>query len=192
MGRLSIALINTAIIIAGMLLSGFAIDTIVNSIAITLYKYCGRFITMLVMNYITFVGVIHHELSHALFAFFTGADIVKVDLFKVTNNTLGQVMYRTRGNMFMRSIQDTLSAIAPMVTGVFSEYMLYNLLTTHQLTGGGKLIILYVMVSILCHMSLSVQDIKMMLRGLPIFALLVFLFMYITKFNILACIQAGA
>lgn len=192
MGRLSIALINTAIIIAGMLLSGFAIDAIVNSIAITLYKYCGRFITMLVMNYITFVGVIHHELSHALFAFFTGADIVKVDLFKVTNNTLGQVMYRTRGNMFMRSIQDTLSAIAPMVTGVFSEYMLYNLLTTHQLTGGGKLIILYVMVSILCHMSLSVQDIKMMLRGLPIFALLVFLFMYITKFNILACIQAGA
>lgn len=192
MGRLSIALINTAIIIAGMLLSGFAIDTIVNSIAITLYKYCGRFITMLVMNYITFVGVIHHELSHAMFAFFTGADIVKVDLFKVTNNTLGQVMYRTRGNMFMRSIQDTLSAIAPMVTGVFSEYMLYNLLTKHQLAGGGKLIILYVMVSILCHMSLSVQDIKMMLRGLPIFALLVFLFMYITKFNILACIQAGA
>lgn len=192
MGRLSIALINTAIIIAGMLLSGLAIDAIVNSIAITLYKYCGRFITMLVMNYLTFVGVIHHELSHALFAFFTGADIVKVDLFKVTNNTLGQVMYRTRGNMFMRSIQDTLSAIAPMVTGVFSEYMLYNLLTTHQLTGGGKLIILYVMVSILCHMSLSVQDIKMMLRGLPIFALLVFLFMYITKFNILACIQAGA
>ena len=192
MGRLSIALINTAIIIAGMLLSGFAIDAIVNSIAITLYKYCGRFITMLVMNYLTFVGVIHHELSHALFAFFTGADIVKVDLFKVTNNTLGQVMYRTRGNMFMRSIQDTLSAIAPMVTGVFSEYMLYNLLTTHQLTGGGKLIILYVMVSILCHMSLSVQDIKMMLRGLPIFALLVFLFMYITKFNILAYIRAGA
>lgn len=192
MGRLSIALINTAIIIAGMLLSGFAIDAIVNSIAITLYKYCGRFITMLVMNYLTFVGVIHHELSHALFAFFTGADIVKVDLFKVTNNTLGQVMYRTRGNMFMRSIQDTLSAIAPMVTGVFSEYMLYSLLTTHQLTGGGKLIILYVMVSILCHMSLSVQDIKMMLRGLPIFALLVFLFMYITKFNILAYIRAGA
>lgn len=188
MSRILIAFINTAIIIAGMLFAGCAIDSIVNNIAMTLYKYCGKFVAMFVMNYLTFVGVIHHELSHAIFAFFTGADVVKVDLFKVTNNTLGQVRYRTRGNQFMRSIQDTLSAIAPMVTGVISEYALYNLLISQLLTGRSKMIILYFMLSILCHMSLSKQDMKMMLRGLPVFALLVFVFMYITKFNILACI----
>ena len=189
MGRLSIALVNTIIIITSVLLSGFALDVVISKITMFLYKYFGRFITILIMNYLTFIGVIHHELSHALFAFLTGADVIKVDLFKVTNSTLGQVMYRTRGNIFIRSIQDTLSAIAPMVTGVFSEYTLYSLLTKHQLNNGCKLIILYVMVSILCHMRLSAQDIKIMLRGLPIFGLLVFLIMYITKFNILTYMQ---
>lgn len=186
MSRFSIALINTVIFILGMIVPGVLIDGIIGKIALLIYKYLGNFMAMMFMNYITFVGVMHHEISHALFAFFTGADVVKVDLFKVTNNTLGQVVYRTRGNIFLRSIQDTLSAIAPMVTGVFSEYALYNILTKHNLTGVGKLIICYVMVSILCHMRLSTQDIRIMLRGLPVFALLVFIVMYLTKFNLLS------
>lgn len=184
MSRAYIALINTVIVILGMVLSGVTIDFIITRLTLVIYKYLGNFMTLLIMNYLTFVGVIHHELSHALFAFITGADVIKVDLFKVTNNTLGQVVYRPRGNMFLRSIQNTLSAIAPMVTGIFSEYTLYNILTKYKLNGSIKVLIYYLMISILCHMRLSNQDIKMMLRGLLIFSLIIFIIMYITQFNL--------
>lgn len=188
MGRLVHALVSTSEIILIIILIGVVINMLSDKITQFLYKHFGKFITILVMNYITFIGVIHHELAHAIFAFLTGAKVIKVQLFSVNKNTLGQVLYVTRGNAITKSIQDTLASVAPVIAGMLSEYYLYRLLTTYDVSGALKLVIYYIMVSILCHMRMSKQDLRMFLRGLPIFCLVMFVIIYITQVNILSMI----
>ena len=73
-----IALINTLILIVAIPLIGIAIDYLNKIILGFIQNIFGRKIAYIFANRITFIGTVHHELAHALFAIITGAKIIKI------------------------------------------------------------------------------------------------------------------
>lgn len=135
------------------------------------------------INYVTFVGVMHHELSHALLAFLTGAKVTKIKLFRIhhKDGALGYVAYATRGNFILQSIQKVATSIAPIICGFISSYLLWLYVRPVATENIWSLrLFYYVLVSIILHMSLSKQDIKVMKGGLlVVITLMTILFYFI-------------
>lgn len=177
------AIINTVIIILAIIIIGRFIDLIMSIIIKVMAKNLGTQFTLIFANWLTFIGTIHHELSHALLLWVTGAKITKLELFRPRGDRLGQVAYVNRGNFILRSIQNTLSAIAPVILGCISEYMLYNILINCK-SIIGVILVIYVMVSILMHMTMSKQDLKSAIKGLPVCFILLVTITYITKLDV--------
>lgn len=127
---------------------------------------------------LTFIGVIHHELSHALLAFISGAKIVKVTLFKIDNKnrSLGEVVYRTRGHWIIRKIQSGLAGIAPVICASITLVLIYNYILLENSYGG---LIFWVGVVLMSqigyHMTLSRADLKASKTGIPILILIVYI-----------------
>ena len=184
MSRVTVALSSTVIILLIVPLIGYINNKIIDVVLSNISRILGRTITLFIANYLTFVGTIHHELSHAIFAFCTGAKIVKIDLFYPSGNTLGKVEFIPRGNKIIKSIQLTASAIAPVIMGCITEYILITYVATNSLSFIATLIVYYLIVSIMMHMTMSKADIKSALKGLPICALLIFCILFATKVNI--------
>jgi hypothetical protein len=132
--------------------------------------------------------VIHHELSHALIAFITGAKIVSIQLFHPDGKRLGNVTYIPRGPKVWQSIQAALSAIAPVILGLSSIYLLYSRVLAICTKPYQYFIIYYLLISILIHSTLSKQDIKTALPSIPICGLILIIVFYISQFNILSLI----
>lgn len=189
MSRAVSALVNTVIIMMIIPIIGIIINWITDKTIRFIYKHCGRLVTLLIANYLTFVGTMHHELSHAIFAFCTGAKIIKIDLFYPEGHTLGKVIFKPRGNTITKSIQLTMSAIAPVVLGCITEYFLISYVSANSLNGIASFIIYYLIISILLHMTMSKQDIKNAIRGLPICTIIVYCIIFATKFNILTLLN---
>lgn len=158
---------------------GFIVDYIVDKIYDFLGECIGYKLSRFLINWVTFIGVVHHELAHALFAFLTGAKITEVHLFKPEGKTLGSVTYISRGNIVFKSIQRTLTSIAPVICGCFSSYGLAYLLLNFSIPVWGRGLIFYTLISIITHMSMSKQDVKVMLKGVPIVYILVCLTIYL-------------
>ena len=183
--RLIHAAISTGIIILIVPLAGLLIDFLTEEITITLARGIGVSPALFVMNILTFIGTIHHELSHALYALITGAKVTSVQVFKPEGNRLGCVEFQPRGNWLTKSLQLTMSGIAPTVQGFISEVLLVLLWVKLQSMGVPfwvYIILGYVMFSIFIHMTMSSADVKAALKGLPIVALLVFIICF--AFNI--------
>lgn len=113
----------------------------------------------------TFLGVFHHELSHALFALLTGAEINSITLFRISHKDgkLGEVKFTPRGLGITQAVQVVLTSIAPMITGVLSLWGLIG----YAIPWAGRehgiwasILLSYLAFSIFMHMSLSGQDIK--------------------------------
>ena len=111
--RLIHAAISTAIIIVAVPVVGMLIEFITMEITRGLAKHMGVSTALFIMNGLTFVGTIHHELSHALYALITGAKVTNVEVFKPKDDRLGCVEFIPRGNWFTKALQMTLSGIAP-------------------------------------------------------------------------------
>ena len=173
---------------------GFAVIISMVAVAIAasfIRKYCvdsfavgwsikaSRFID----SKLTFIGVIHHEISHTLLAVLTGAKIKRFSLFNLTGDKLGEVIITTRGPKLLQSIQLTASAFAPVICGVFSIYYIgrYSLIGELEgLKGLGEIFDTIFVMSIAYHMTLSKQDIKVAMRGIiPTMALILIPFYYI-------------
>lgn len=189
MSRAVSALVNTVIIMMIIPIIGIIINWITDKTIRFIYKHCGRLVTLLIANYLTFVGTMHHELSHAIFAFCTGAKIIKIDLFYPAGHTLGKVIFKPRGNAITKSIQLTMSAIAPVVLGCITEYFLISYVSANSLNGIASFIIYYLIISILLHMTMSKQDIKNAIKGLPICTIIIYWIIFATRFNILALLN---
>lgn len=144
------------------------------------------------INYLTFPGVVHHELSHALFAFLTGAKVTEIKLFRIhhKDGRLGYVSYAPRGNFITMSIQKVLSSIAPIVMGFISCSLLY-LYARPELEDilWQTVLLYYLMVSIILHMSLSKQDIKVMKSGILVVILGMTIGFYAFGFNLIEILQ---
>lgn len=182
-------IISTLIITLNIPLVGCLINWVNNCFIGVCCRLFGVKIANLMFNWITFAGVVHHELSHALFCFLTGAKVKKIILFKPEGTTLGKVIYSNRGGVILSSIQNSLSAVAPVVMGFISEFILINFVLTNCKTTWQKGITLYLMISIFVHMTMSWQDIKIGLLGLPVCALIVFVICYIFKIDIITILK---
>ena len=186
--RFITALVNTFIILMIIPTIGLILGAIQRAIAKTLARHIGSGAAFIILNVFTFFGVMHHELSHALYALITGAKVEKVELFKPNESSLGRVFMTPRGPLVLRSIQSCMSAIAPTVQGLITECILIKYFPTNNIVL--TIIFLYIMISIFIHMTMSIQDIICELKGLPICALIIFLICFITDFSIVSIIAS--
>ncbi len=127
----------------------------------------GRMAAMLV-NWLTIPGVVHHELSHALFALITGAKITEMKLFypDPQDGSLGHVNFAARGNFLLRAIQYTFVASAPVIMGTVTCVGTFLLLKGVELSTGWLILIGYLLFSILIHASMSGADVRIMFKGI--------------------------
>ena len=133
-------------------------------------------------NYVLFFGVVVHEISHALFALITGAKITEIALFKPDNNSLGHVEFQPRGDTFLRALQLSVSACAPVVVGSILLIGLIFKVVPMLSTTIQWILTIYASVSVLFHMNMSKADLNcyfkgagpILLVGLPV-CLMVFL-----------------
>ena len=186
--RLLQAAISTGIIILIIPIVGLLMGFITEELTKALAKGLGVSVALFIMNNLTFVGTIHHECSHALYALITGAKVEKMEIFKPEGNRLGCVQLKPRGIWITKSIQLTFSAIAPMVQGAISLYLFY-LLFMFVTPIWAKIIIGYVMFSIFIHMNMSGADMKAAAKGLPFVAILVFIVCFIFKIDMFGVVK---
>lgn len=183
--RMVYGLLNALLIVLVIPIVGYIINIITRFLVKIISNFFGRGFALFVANYLSFIGVMHHELSHALFALLTGAKVNNISLFHPEGESLGKVEMSPRGNFLIRSIQLTMAAIAPVVMGTVTEYLLYRFAIPWASEIWQQVLVIYVMVSIFLHMTMSKPDIKNALKGLPICFIIIFLVIYVTGFNIL-------
>lgn len=178
------ALINTVFILFCILTVGLLMELVQT----LLVKFFGNLLgpekAYTFVNKTTFLGVVHHELSHALFVILTGAKITKMNLFKPDKQTksLGSVEYSTRGMIIVRSIQYTLISVAPTVCGAISSFLIYkygfnDVMWRNILFG-------FILVCIVLHMNMSSQDIKVAIKGVPVCLMITFIVFYWSGFDL--------
>lgn len=164
------ALISVLIFLLGMILFGFLLNSIRNVVC---RKFGGLFAIL------TFPGIMHHELSHALLAFITGAKISSITLFrlKAKNGNLGEVKFVPRGFRVIKAIQVGMTSVAPMLLGTISLFCLITLV--NPLLSSWKLaLMIYLEFTIFINMSLSKQDIKnICIQSFWLFLILYILFL---------------
>ncbi len=151
-----------------------------------LKKLTGAKFTNVFCNYITFPGTVHHELSHALLAFLTGAKVDRISLFKPDGDSLGCVEFHNRGFSALRAMQNSLSAIAPVLCGIVTESIIIYVLVSCGLPIPAVILLIYLFISIILHMRMSPADIKIMWKGIPVIFLIILVIVFITKFDIIA------
>ena len=114
-----LALAGTIMIPLIIIFVGKTLDFIIKVLSKSVSILFGNKVSYNLLFYWTFIGVIHHELSHALFGFLSGARIIEMNLYKPNKKTgeLGHVVSVPRGNIFFQGLQKALVSIAPVVMG---------------------------------------------------------------------------
>ena len=180
--KLVLALANTFILVLILPMLGFVIDKIIRAIISIPKGYTTRKIVLFLVNRVAFIGTVHHELAHMLVAIITGAKVVNVNLFKPQGGSLGNVLIIPRGPSLLQKFQLAATAVAPMILGALSEYLLYTKLL--PLYGWQHWLLIYVIVSIGLHMTMSMADLKCYVKGIVPLSPILFIVVYITNFSI--------
>lgn len=164
------------------------IGTLVNYIEIMqmqlMMKIMSRKKAMVICNYITCIGTIIHELSHAIMAFATGAKVTEVKLLELSKNgRLGHVSFKTCGSKMKQSWQLAMTSCAPTLNGILWCYILFKVLFLYRLSAGWTALLVYLLISIFDHMSMSEADSKNYMKGMfivfPIMTFLMFIAVYL-------------
>lgn len=119
----------------------------------------------LLCNYATFPGTIVHEYSHAMFGALTGAKIINIKWFEFSGNRLGHIEFILTGNKLKQKIQLAAIGCAPVIMGCAISHFLIRIFTMVHATSA-KCIVIYLIISILNHTSMSKMDIKNYIRGI--------------------------
>ncbi len=148
-------------------------------------------IALICVNYLTFPGVIHHELSHALFAFVTGAKITQFRPFwpDKRTGTLGQVSFIARGTFFTKALQLSLSSTAPVIMGTISSLLILGYMNSHELPLYLVVLLTYLIIAIVIHASMSYADVKVMLKGIWVIFLIAFVICLYYQIDIIQLIR---
>lgn len=152
-------LILVAMVVLGLIASG--IERFINLI---LGSFLGGDFALVFCNYLTFPGTILHELSHAFVATITGAKVTEISFFDF-GLSLGHIKYRPRGNKFMRALQDSLTACAPVISGCIALPLLFILLGNVE-SLVAHIGVIYLIVCVIDHMTMSIVDIINYFRGI--------------------------
>ena len=185
--QFQIALITALIICLGFPFLGLLIKNI-SIYTARFFSNKGMRLYAIVHNYLTIPGVFHHELSHAALAFLTGARIGHIHLFKPDEGegSLGSVSFAPRGPAPLQAIQMFFTSIAPVPCGIATCWIIQHfILVKPELTLIQNITFRYLILSIIIHANMSVQDLVTMARGFPLVFIMIFLIAYFTKFDIL-------
>lgn len=178
--ELSTYCVQVLVTVIAFIGSCLLLGKILDAVTVFLVTRCGRWL----IN-VTFLGVFHHELSHALFAVLTGAKINSITLFRISHKDgkLGEVKFTPRGLGVTQAVQVVLTSIAPMITGALSLWGLFGYVIPWAGREYGiwaSVLLGYLAFSIFMHMSLSGQDIKNIFSKIlylfPILFIVFFLF----------------
>lgn len=175
MGIIGSALKMTIILILAMVVIGLiasALEHIINAIIGT---FLGSTFAIIFCNYLTFPGTILHELSHAALATLTGARVTEISFFDLSLTSLGHIKYRNKGPKWLRGIQDSLTACAPVISGVVALAILFGILTGSSHSLGISILLIYLIVCVIDHMTMSIPDIINYFRGILPTSILVFI-----------------
>lgn len=182
---LAVAAVFAVILQFSVVIVGF----LVNQLEIAEYRLIRRFkghkFAVNFCNYLTFPGVILHELSHALLVKLSGGKITKMRIFwPDKSGRLGYVNFVTRGSFFKQRLQLVCASCAPVLMGYLYLYTLYYVLLVCNLPWYGIAFVVYVMISIFNHMSMSKADLEIYIKGsvflFPVLTIVLFLFIYFT------------
>ena len=184
------ALISSALLLLFLIVLGVLLGQLKTTILNILCTVFGASVGEFIINRLTFPGTIHHELSHALLAAVSGARVTRIRLFNLHGSTLGSVQMIPRGGALLQSLQLCLSAIAPALCGMVTLYLLTQ--AVYPMAGElwQRILIGYLVFSILLQMTLSRQDLKTARRGLPLTFLLLFAILFVLGVDLLSPIQA--
>lgn len=148
-----------AMIVLGLIASG--IEKLINRV---FGVVLGSNFAYVFCNYLTFPGTILHELSHAFVAVVTGAKVTEISFFDF-GPSLGHVSYRPRGTKFMRALQNSLTACAPVISGCIALPLLIILLGSVK-SVVATIGVIYLMVCVIDHMTMSITDIINYFKGI--------------------------
>lgn len=177
---------NAAIVLISIILIG-GIASLIREVSIKAYlRLFGYGMAKFIDNRLTFIGVIHHELSHLLVGIISGAKINDFALFKVRDGTLGYVDIVPRGPFIFQLIQKALCGMAPIICGSITLYTLYYYgLYLRNKFDYVTVIIVILMLQISHHMSMSKQDIKIAAKGIWLVYLLIAIALYIFPIDLI-------
>lgn len=188
--RLMTAAISTILILLVIPVAGYLILLARKGFLYLLGMVFDGDTVWLIANRLTFPGVIHHECAHALFVVLTGAKIQDIELFHPQHDRLGSVSWYPR-SVFpgAQSIQCTLVSVAPVVLGVLDFCLLYACLLPRCTQVWQTILVVYLMLSIFFHATMSSQDIRIAWKGLPVCALILLVFFFVTGLDMAAVLQ---
>ena len=188
--RLVTAAISTILILLVIPVAGYVILLARKGLLYLLGMIFDGETIWLIANRLTFPGVIHHECAHALFVVLTGAKIQDVELFHPQNDRLGSVTWYAK-SVFpgAQSIQCTLVSVAPVILGILDFCLLYAFLLPRCTQVWQTILVVYLMLSIFFHATMSSQDIRIAWKGLPVCALILLVVFFVTGFDAAAVLQ---
>lgn len=180
------ALSNAAIIVLSIILLG-GVASLIRTFSIRTYTVVfGPRMAQFIDTKLTFIGVIHHELSHFILAILTGAKVKQLRLINPKDGTLGSVDIVPRGPLVIRLLQQSLSGLAPVFCGAITLYIIYyygiyGTKTVNYMT----ILLVIIAMCISYHMSMSKQDMKIAAGGLWLLYLLIVLISFFIKIDYL-------
>lgn len=174
MGIIGSSLKMTFLFLVAMIVIGMIASAIEHITNVIISMFLGGAFALVFCNYLTIPGTILHELSHAIVATLTGAKVTEISFFDI-GLSLGHVNYRNRGNAFMRGLQDSLTACAPVLSGVIALALLWEKLSSGNNSTGITILLIYLIISVIDHMTMSIPDAINYFRGLWATAITIFL-----------------
>ena len=183
--KLCESMLYSAIIILAVLIIALIASIVRKLMVVSCALLFGAKFAIFVDNKLTFIGVVHHELSHAIFAILTGAKITECKLFEIRKGTLGHVNIQTRGGIIIQSLQKSLCGLAPVLCGSVSLYLIYYFnLREADFTSINSIIMLILSMQISYHMAMSKRDLIVASKGICIVYILLFIVIYFTGINV--------
>lgn len=138
---------------------------------------------------LTYIGVVHHEFSHALMVILTGAKLKGIQLIK-HGDTLGQVRFITRGPKIIQWIQLALIQLGPVIFGQitlqFIQTSVFNITKIQdiQLSSWRFWVCILIMQQIVYHMQLQRVDLKNLSRGIIPLIIVIYFILYFVDINV--------
>ena len=157
--------VETLLVILLLLAIGVIISWISAIFGRILAALIGGRAAFVFRNYLTWPGTVHHEFSHTLLAFVTGAKVRRISLIP-HGQALGQVDYVPRGGRVLQALQMSLSSIAPIICGMVTETLLLIFVLPKCDIWWEYALFWYFAVSILLHMTLSKEDMTNLWHGI--------------------------
>lgn len=154
------------VFLSALPLAGRAVGAVMDCILRGAASLAGSRLAFFLANYLTFPGVILHELSHAAGAKLSGAKLDRISLFEPNGKTLGCVEFTCQGKKRRNiAFQRAVSSCAPVVGGALFVPMFMGIAAWGDGSPLLQAMSFHGAFSMACHMDMSRQDMKNYIKG---------------------------